>query len=510
LFSEEGTNVAITAQKTIELVPVMRERLADLETPVSAFAKLRPLGGAFLFESAEGGERMGRYSFIGVAPRETLYFRDGDVVIDQHPAPGDDRRRPEGSVADLALTYGELRRTLAGADPLATLRHALGRYRRPSRPGLPRFSGGAVGFVSYEAARRFERLPLAAKDPYGPWGLPEMVFGIYDTVIAFDHLRHTLTVLAHDDASAPGGAARTIARVFAALDAPLPAFAPPAAGEAVIQANGTPEEYMTRVARARELIAEGDCIQIVLAQRFDVTPAPDPLALYRALRHVNPSPYMFLLETSAATLVGASPEPFVRVENGKVVMHPIAGTRPRGKDDAEDAANEAELRASEKERAEHVMLVDLARNDIGRVSRPGTVKVKELMRVDRFSHVMHLTSVVEGELKPELDALDAFRACFPAGTVSGAPKIRAMERIAELETDQRGPYAGAVGYLGFDGTLDTCITIRTATIARGVCRIQAGAGIVADSEPAAEEAETRAKARALLRAVELAGGELSR
>ena len=502
--------MAVTAPKTIELVPVMRERLADLETPVSAFAKLRVLGGAFLLESAEGGERMGRYSFIGVAPRETLHFRDGDVVIDQHPGPARDRLAPEGSVAELAATYGIMREVLAKSDPLSALRYALGRYRRRPHPGLPRFSGGAVGFVSYEAARRFERLPLAANDPYRPWGLPEMTFGIYDTVVAFDHLRHTLTVLAHDAEDAPGDAERWIDRVFAALDAPLPPFARRASSDVEIRANGTPEEYMARVSRARELIAEGDCIQIVLAQRFDVTPAPDPLALYRALRHVNPSPYMFLLETSAATLVGASPEPFVRVESGKVVMHPIAGTRPRGKDDAEDAANEAELRASEKERAEHVMLVDLARNDIGRVSKSGTVKVKELMRVDRFSHVMHLTSVVEGELKPELDALDAFRACFPAGTVSGAPKIRAMERIAELESDQRGPYAGAVGYLGFDGTLDTCITIRTATIARGVCRIQAGAGIVADSDPAAEEAETRAKARALLRAVELAGGELSR
>ncbi|HEV8228890.1 MAG TPA: anthranilate synthase component I family protein, partial [Candidatus Limnocylindria bacterium] len=374
----------------------------------------------------------------------------------------------------------------------------------------PRFSGGAVGFVGYEAARRFERLPLAKEDPYAPWGMPEAVFGIYDTVVAFDHVRHTLTVLAHDDAAVPGEAARWIERIFAALDGPLPPFAAPRAGHVDVRVNGTPEQYMERVSRARELIAEGDCIQIVLAQRFDVTPAPDPLALYRALRHVNPSPYMFLLETAAATLVGASPEPFVRVEGGKVVMHPIAGTRPRGRDDAEDAANEAELRASEKERAEHVMLVDLARNDIGRVSRAGTVRVRELMRVDRFSHVMHLTSVVDGELSPDLDALDAFRACFPAGTVSGAPKIRAMERIAELETDQRGPYAGAVGYLGFDGTLDTCITIRTAVIAKDVCRIEAGAGIVADSDPAAEEAETRAKARALLRAIELAGGELSR
>jgi anthranilate synthase component 1 len=494
--------VVISAEATIELVPVMRERLADLETPVSAFAKLRPLGGAFLLESAEGGERMGRYSFIGVAPRTRLYFRDGEVVAerDASDVDFDVPRRPSADAMTHALA----------PDPLDALRAELARYRRASHPGLPRFSGGAVGFVSYEAARRFEKLPLAKNDPYAPTGLPEMVFGIYDTVVAFDHLRHTLTVLAHDDAAMPGAASRMIDRVFARLDAPLPAFARPSTSETEIRANGTPEEYMARVTRARELIADGDCIQIVLAQRFDVTPAPDPLALYRALRHVNPSPYMFLLETTSATLVGASPEPFVRVENGKVVMHPIAGTRPRGKDDEEDAMNEAELRASEKERAEHVMLVDLARNDIGRVSRAGTVKVKELMRVDRFSHVMHLTSVVEGELKPELDALDAFRACFPAGTVSGAPKIRAMERIAELETDQRGPYAGAVGYLGFDGALDTCITIRTATIARGVCRIQAGAGIVADSEPAAEEAETRAKARALLRAVELAGGELSR
>ena len=461
--------MAVTADRVIDLVPVMRERLADLETPVSAFAKLRALGGAFLLESAEGGERMGRFSFIGVMPRETLEFHAGD-----------------------------------GRDPIATLRERLAGYRRRTIPGLPRFSGGAVGFVGYEASRRFERLPLAAHDPYAAAPIPDASFGVYDTVIAFDHLRHTLTVLAHDDAARPGGAARAIARVFAALDAPLPPLGGGSSTRPAMTANGTPAEFEDRVRRARELIADGDCIQIVLSQRFDVSPSPEPLSLYRALRHVNPSPYMFLLETPAATLVGASPEPFVRVEGGTVVMHPIAGTRPRGADEAEDAANEKDLRASEKERAEHVMLVDLARNDIGRVSRGGTVRVKELMRVDRFSHVMHLTSVVEGELAGGLDALDAFRACFPAGTVSGAPKIRAMERIAELERDRRGPYAGAVGYLGFNGALDTCITIRTATIAGGVCRIQAGAGIVADSDPAAEEAETRAKAKALLRAIDLA------
>ncbi len=473
--------LADQSMRAIRFVPIVRERLADLETPVSAFAKLRALGGAFLLESAEGGERMGRFSFIGIAPRAALTFRAGRVSIAEGGAVRDE----------------------AAPDPLASLRSYMSRFQRDPVAGLPRLSGGAVGFVSYELARAYERIPLAAEDPHG---MPDAFFAVYDTVVAFDHLRHTLQVLAHDDAAAPGAAELSIARVFAALDGPLPSLAGGDSEKPQVTANGTPDEFMAKVRRARELIVDGDCIQIVIAQRFDVRPSPPPLALYRALRHVNPSPYMFLLETPAVTLVGASPEPFVRVEGRTVVMHPIAGTRPRGRDEAEDAERERELRGSEKERAEHVMLVDLARNDIGRVSRAGTVRVRELMRVDRFSHVMHLTSVVEGELAAGLDALDAFRACFPAGTVSGAPKIRAMERIAELERDQRGVYAGAVGYLGFDGTMDTCITIRTASIVDGVCRIQAGAGIVADSDPAAEEAETRAKAGALLRAVEIASG----
>ena len=475
------TTVVTTKNAVRELVPVVRERLADLETPVSAFAKLRPLGGAFLLESVEGGERMGRYSFIGVLPRATLVFRDGVASI-----------LDDGGVR--AVDY---------ADPLILLRSELARYKRTGGGDLPRFSGGAVGYVGYEAARRFERLPAAPRDVLR---LPEAAFSIYDTVVCFDHVRHSLLVIAHQVEGEREDAASRIARVFSALDAPISL---PNQTERVVRAvtaNGTADEYRARVRKARELIMEGDCIQIVVAQRFDVRPAPEPLALYRALRHVNPSPYMFLIDVAGAALVGASPEPFVRVENGRLVMYPIAGTRPRGRDESEDAAMEAELRASEKERAEHVMLVDLARNDIGRVSRPGTVRVRELMRVDRFSHVMHLTSVVDGELAPGLDALDAFRACFPAGTVSGAPKIRAMERIAELETDRRGPYAGAVGYLGFDGRMDTCIGIRTAVIADGVCRIQAGAGIVADSDPAAEELETRAKARALLRAIEIVDG----
>jgi anthranilate synthase component 1 len=478
--------LTVTTTKTRELVPVVRERLADLETPVSAFAKLRPLGGAFLLESVEGGERMGRYSFIGVLPRATLVFRDGVASILD-----DDGVR--------AVEY---------TDPLALLRSELALYHRSGATELPRFSGGAVGYVAYEAARRFEKLPAASRDVLR---LPEAAFSIYDTVVCFDHVRHSLLVIAHEVEGERESAESRIARVFAALDAPLSLSTKAKHAVRSVTVNGTADDYRARVSRARELIREGDCIQIVVAQRFDVRPAPEPLALYRALRHVNPSPYMFLIDVAGAALVGASPEPFVRVEDGRVVMYPIAGTRPRGGDETEDAAMEAELRASEKERAEHVMLVDLARNDIGRVSRPGTVRVRELMRVDRFSHVMHLTSVVDGELAAGLDALDAFRACFPAGTVSGAPKIRAMERIAELETDRRGPYAGAVGYLGFDGRMDTCIGIRTAVIADGVCRIQAGAGIVADSDPAAEELETRAKARALLRAIELVdGGEVLR
>ena len=472
--------MAIATEATRTLVPVRRERLADLETPVTAFAKLRPLG-AFLLESAEGGERMGRYSFIGVDPRATLTFHGGTATIAE-------------AGATRAVPY---------RDPLDVLRAEVARYRREPVAGLPRFSGGAVGYVGYETARSFERLPAPDRDPYG---LPDAVFAVYDTVVVFDHLRHTLEVLAHDEVGGAPRAEAAIEGVFARLDRPLArATARPAAVPPAVAANGTPAEYQARVRRARELIADGDCIQIVLSQRFDARPAPEPLALYRALRHVNPSPYMFCLPIPGAdaTLVGASPEPFVRVEGDRVVMHPIAGTRPRGADDREDGALEAELRASEKERAEHVMLVDLARNDIGRVARPGSVRVTELMRVDRFSHVMHLTSVVEGGLRGGLDALDAFRACFPAGTVSGAPKIRAMERIAELEPERRGPYAGAVGYVGFDGNMDTCIAIRTAVLGGGVCRIQAGAGIVADSDPEAEEAETRAKARALLRAVEM-------
>ena len=472
--------MTIAPARPVVLTPQVRTLLADLETPVAAFAKLRHLGGAFLFESVEVGERIGRYSFIGVAPFATFTYAEGGATIEE-PA---------------------VTRVVAGRDPLTLLRDFVGGYSREPLPGSPPFSGGAVGYIGYGLSRLLE--PTVPAHTGEVDGLPDLRFALYDTVVAFDHLRRTMTVIAHDGAGGDRRAGERIAEVLAALDGmPRLPVEPPV--ERIVRSNTTTEEFVARAKRARALIREGDCIQVVLSQRFDVTPAPEPLSLYRAVRHVNPSPYLFYLDCGGATLVGASPEPFVRVRDGQVVMHPIAGTRPRGEDEAADAAFEEELLASEKERAEHVMLVDLARNDIGRVAAPGSVVVRELMRVDRFSHVMHLTSVVEGTLRAGLDALDAVRAAFPAGTVSGAPKVRAMQRIAELEPDARGPYAGAVGYLGFDGSLDTCLAIRTAVVSGGVCRIQAGAGIVADSDPEAEEAETRAKARAMLRAVELAG-----
>lgn len=476
--------MAISTERQIRLAPVQRERLADLETPVSAFAKLSHLDGAFLLESVEGGERLGRYSFLGVRPRERYVFRDGELTISD------------------ALS-GQTRRERY-RDPLDTLRAALARYTRGGGDGLPRFAGGAVGYVGYEVARAFERIPLPPRDPLG---LPDAVFGVYDTVIAFDHVRHSMRLITHAELDEPASARRAEERLDeleALLAAPLRLAGRPGGAGATWRSNVTREAHEANVSRAIELIRAGDCIQVVLSQRFTLDDPPDALSLYRALRSVNPSPYMFLLSTPGATLVGASPEPFVRVEGRGVVMHPIAGTRPRGADAAEDARLEAELVASEKERAEHVMLVDLARNDIGRVSEMGTVRVPVLMRVDRFSHVMHLVTVVEGTLRRGLDAFDAFRACFPAGTVSGAPKVRAMQRIAEMEPDRRGPYAGAVGYVDFDGNMDTCITIRTAVLADGRCHVQAGGGIVADSDPAAEFEETVAKSRALRRAVELA------
>ena len=463
------------------LVPVSCEVVADLETPISAFLKLRDLPHAFLLESVEGGERLARYSFLGAAPRVLVTYRDGQVQVG-------DRQRP-----------GPL---------LPVLRELLQPYRPVRDPELPRFVGGLVGFLGYDLVRDWERLPHRPPDDLG---IPTAQLGLYDTVVCFDHVRRRMRVVAcafaEEGAERAYRAARErIEQVLERLQRRLPEQTVPTARPSVrVQSNMTREAFLERVVRCKRYIRAGDIFQVILSQRF-ATPVHglDPFRLYRAARVINPSPFLFYLDFPAARLAGSSPELLVRLEGGRVWMRPIAGTRPRGRTPAEDAALEAELRASEKERAEHVMLVDLTRNDVGRVCRYGSVQTTELMVVERYSHVMHMVSTVQGELNPGRDAFHVLEAAFPHGTVTGAPKVRAMEIIDELEPVARGPYAGAVGYVGFDGTMDTCITIRTLVVREGVAYVQAGAGIVADSEPEAEYRETVNKAQALLRAVELA------
>ncbi|MFN3974120.1 MAG: anthranilate synthase component I [Dehalococcoidia bacterium] len=480
------------------LVPIYRELNADLETPVSAFLKVARPPYAFLLESVEGGERLARYSFLGTEPRRVI--RTG---------PG----QPDGPV-----------------DPLKVIERQLSPYHLVPVPGLPRFHGGAVGYLSYEVVRYFEpRVPAPRADTLG---VPEALFMLADTLLVFDHLRHTIKVVshAHLDGSverAYAQAVRRIERLVRRLARPLayprrPASPwSPSRGQTVVSSSGgldygafvrgegprfvsniTKEAYLEMVRKAREYICAGDIIQVVLSQRFSCSTSAQPIDLYRALRAINPSPYMFFLALDGFYLIGASPELLVRVEEGEVTTHPIAGTRPRGKTPEEDKALEEGLKASEKERAEHLMLLDLGRNDIGRVSQPGTVRVTQMMEVERYSHVMHLVSHVVGRLRPDLTCYDALRACFPAGTVSGAPKVRAMEIVAELEPVARGPYAGAVGYFSFSGNMDTCITLRTILLKEGVAYVQAGGGIVYDSTPEGEYEECHHKARALLRAIQ--------
>ncbi|MBN1151688.1 MAG: anthranilate synthase component I [Dehalococcoidia bacterium] len=454
-------------------VPVWREVVADLETPVSAFLKVHRDGPCFLLESVEGGQRLARYSFVGTEPYRVLTTRRGD-----------------------------------GADPLGGLAGAMGEFRVARVPGLPRLCGGAVGFLSYEAAGRFERLPSPDGDTLG---LPESSFMFVHTMLIYDHVTHTIKVLSHVK---PGhdlerSYAEAVARIddlASRLRQPLavPESSGPAHVPQPVQSNFTREGFEKAVASARGLIGEGEAIQVVLSQRLSRPTCAAPFDIYRALRTINPSPYMFYLDFGGYQLVGASPEILVRVENGKVMTRPLAGTRRRGPTVEEDLALERELRTDEKERAEHIMLVDLGRNDIGRVSEPGSVVVSDLMNVERYSHVMHLVTHVEGTLRPDLTALDALKACFPAGTVSGAPKVRAMEIIAEAEPDRRGPYAGAVGYLSFSGNMDMAITIRTIVMSGGVAHAQAGCGIVYDSVPSSEFDETMNKARALLNAIDQA------
>jgi anthranilate synthase component 1 len=470
------------------LLPLYREILADVETPVSAYLKVARGAPSFLLESVEGGERLARYSIVGTEPREQLLVRDGRATL---TGPDGVTERP----CD---------------DPLGLVDHWVGRHETVVVPGLPRFHGGAVGYLAYELARCYERLPSPTADPLD---LPLARLALYDSLLVFDHVQRTIKVVAHVPLDGDVDAAYDLG--LARIEALVERLAEPltvgslAVGEQVtpplpLKSNLTRAEFEAAVERGKEHITAGDVIQVVLAQRFSRRVAASPFAVYRALRAVNPSPYMYFLDWGDFQLVGASPELLVLVENGQVVTNPIAGTRPRGATPECDDALADELRTDEKERAEHLMLVDLGRNDIGRVSAPGTVRVPQFMDIDRYSHVMHLVSQVTGRLDPTLRPVDALRACFPAGTVSGAPKIRAMEIIAELELEQRGPYAGAVGFFGYDGSLETAITIRTAVVKDGVAHVTAGAGIVADSVAATEYEETLNKARAAERALDLA------
>jgi anthranilate synthase component I len=478
-------------------VPVVKEIIADLLTPVSAFLKIAEHSDyAFLFESVEGGERVARYSFLGKDPFLVLRQRGDRTIVDR-----------SGVTSESDEPF------------VAALRRLMAEFQAPFVPGLPRFTGGAVGFIGYDASPVFEPALLEAW-AHAPWKTngqadadseDDAGFMLFDTVLAFDHVKHRILIVANARVTADEDlqalyqfACAKIQFLERELERGLshPDRAPHAAP--AIRSNMDRDTYEAGVRTIKERIAAGDIYQAVLSQRFEADVTADPFTVYRALRHVNPSPYMYFIRMGGLAIVGSSPEMLVRVEGGRVETHPIAGTRPRGQTDEEDLRLAEELKRNEKERAEHVMLVDLGRNDLGRVCEYGSVKVPQYMSLERYSHVMHLVSTVDGRLAADRDYLDALVACFPAGTVSGAPKIRAMQIISDLEPTRRDLYAGAVGYIDFAGNLDFCIAIRTITIRNGRARIQAGAGIVADSNPAAEYEETRDKARALFTALAMA------
>lgn len=473
--------------KRATFVPVCKELVADLLTPVSAFLKIAEHSDyAFLLESVEGGEHVGRYSFLGKDPFLILRGKNGETEIERAGVTS----RAERPFVD-------------------TLRDLMNSFQSPFVPGLPRFTGGAVGYLGYDTAAWFE--PTTARADANPSDRDDAGFMLFDTVLAFDHVQHRILLIANarisgdeDLKSLYQFACAKIEFLEGELDRAL-SLKRTTGGEALkLVSNFSQEGYESIVRTAKDYIAAGDVYQIVLSQRFEAEVGVDAFTVYRALRHVNPSPYMFFIRMGDRSIVGSSPEMLVRVEGRHAVTHPIAGTRPRGQTDEEDVRLAEELKRSEKEKAEHVMLVDLGRNDIGRVCDYGTVRVSKFMALERYSHVMHLVSVVEGQLAEGRDRLDALVSCFPAGTVSGAPKVRAMQIINELEPDRRGLYAGAVGYLDFAGNLDFCIAIRSILMEGGKAYIQAGAGIVADSNPTAEYEETKDKARAMLRALELA------
>jgi anthranilate synthase component I len=467
-------------------VPVCKEMVADLLTPVSAFLKIAEHSDyAFLLESVEGGEHVGRYSFLGKDPFLILRARGGKTTIE---------RAGETTESDKPF--------------ITALRELMAGFNAPFVPGLPRFTGGAVGYLGYDAASWFEPVTMQATVEDGH---DEAGFMLFDTVLAFDHVRHRILIIANaritgdeDLESLYQFACAKIEFVQRELARGLSQPEQKESSPFHVSSNVSREEFEQMVRTAKEYIAAGDIYQVVLSQRFEAGISTDAFTVYRALRHVNPSPYMYFIRMGGRSIVGSSPEMLVRVEGRRVETHPIAGTRPRGRNDDEDMRLAEELKRNEKERAEHVMLVDLGRNDVGRVSEYGSVRVPTFMALEKYSHVMHLVSTVEGKLSEQYDRLDALASCFPAGTVSGAPKVRAMEIIAELENRRRGVYAGAVGYLDFAGNLDFCITIRTVVMENGRAYVQAGAGIVADSNPAAEYEETRDKAKAVIQALELA------
>src|ERR1700693_2204187 len=478
--------------KEATLIPVVKSVSADLLTPVSAFLAIADKEPhAFLLESVERGEQIGRYTFLGARPYMRLRARGSAIEIERERR----REQRQGNVFHL-------------------VKELLGEHRPAAIPGLPPFTAGAVGYFSYDVVRQLEKIGEHAKDDLS---LPDCELMFFDRLLAFDHLHHQIHIVAAADVSreSPRRAYDRAVRDIAALERKLAGGLRPAMwrksskakpGKLKIHAGTTRADFLRSVERCKEYIAAGDIFQVVLSQRLDFIPGIAPFALYRALRQVNPSPYLYFLRMGEMQILGSSPEMLVRVTGRKLEYRPIAGTHPRGRDEAEDMLLENQMRTDEKERAEHVMLVDLGRNDLGRVSEYGSVKVKDLMYVERYSHVMHLVSALEGTLRKDLGALDAFAACFPAGTLSGAPKVRAMQIIEELEPVRRGIYGGSVLYADFAGNLDSCIGIRTMLMQGKHAYLQAGAGIVADSDPAREFDESINKAQALLRAVDMARG----
>jgi anthranilate synthase component 1 len=493
------------------MTPVYKEILADMETPVSAFKKIGKGDYSFLLESVEGGERMARFSFLGSGASLVLKSKGNIVEIHRSPV-GEETAAGGESVADheCQSESDASSSTMAlepGRDALHVLKEELDKLSYVPDPDLPRFCGGAVGFIGYDMVRFFEELPDSTVDDLN---MPDCTFLFTDTLLIFDHVRHKIRIVCNarigdDPNAAYDEAVSKIESVQEQLRKPVDtSFGCGNGHKPQITSNFTREAFEQAVRDCKEYIAAGDVIQVVLSQRFSTKVTAEPFDVYRALRSLNPSPYMYYLSFSHTKLIGSSPEILVTEERGKVTVRPIAGTRPRGATQEEDEALEAELLKDEKERAEHIMLVDLGRNDIGRVCRYGTVEVDELMVIERYSHVMHIVSNVRGRLRVDADQYDLLRACFPAGTVSGAPKIRAMEIIDELEPTRRGSYAGAIGYFSYSGDMDTCITIRTILIQGDTAYVQAGAGIVADSDPSREYQETENKAMAMIRAIEMA------